>query len=207
MRVYVAGSINDLATVVPLAEAIADEGHTITFKWWSAEGEIRSGKLRSEDLELLRDAPLEFASGERWHATVRHIPTGQTVTGEGKSKVEAHDAAIRKLKGDLNIGWRSNPEKARQIADTEVEAVMDKADVIVFVYHEDGFGSVLETGGAIFSDKLTYVYRPMRDSVFWYRANVHLVETKAELLDALRAEQDEDIAALKEFAQMEREAS
>jgi nucleoside 2-deoxyribosyltransferase len=203
MRVYVAGRTTDLTNVVPIAEALKDEGHTITFEWWGAEGEIRTD-LVSADLELVVDHAIhsnEVREPEQWESTVRHKPTNTEATGTGHSKVAAHDVAVNKLRGMLNAGWRSKPKEAGRLGAREIQAVRD-ADAVVLVWAPDILGAAIETGAAIALEKLVFVYRSGRDSVFWYMDGVRQIDTKAELLDALREEDENYAEQLKDLGQI-----
>jgi hypothetical protein len=185
VNVYVAGRTTDLVAVTRIADAIEEEGHQITFKWWGGDGEIRTD-LRSEDL-ILTDSPnyVNAVEPDSWNATVTHTPTGESATGEGRSKVAAHDAAVMKLRAKLNAGWREQPERARELAIREIKAV-DDADAVVLVWAPDILGAAIETGSAMGTEKLVYVYRPGRDSVFWYLPNVKQVWSLTELLDSMK---------------------
>lgn len=193
MKIYVAGRTTDLGNVVPIAESLKEEGHEITFEWWGPDGEIRSD-LRSEDLELVQDSAI-FDRGvvepDQWKSTIRHKPTGECATGEGHSKVAAHDVAVNLLRAKLNAGWRENPERARKLAERELQAV-DEADAVVLIWAPDILGAAIETGAALFAaflghHKYTYVFRPGRDSVFWYLEGATQVNTKTELLESIKS--------------------
>jgi hypothetical protein len=196
VKIYVAGRTTDVHTVQGIAESLEDEGHEITFKWFDPEvGEIRHGSIRSEDLELIEenvDSSDVTGSTGTWSSTVRHKPSGMTARGHGSSKLASHDVAVNMLRGQLNAGWSNNPERAQEIATSEMQAV-NNADATVLVWAPDLLGAAIETGAMLFKMFITnnenyrlFVYRPGRDSVFWYMANVHVVWTKPDLLEMLR---------------------
>lgn len=188
-----AGATRNLDDVIPLAEAIEAEGHEITFKWWAAEGKIRHDDLRSEDLELVTDEPGPgVVEPESWTTTVRHIPDGTTATASGRSKVESHDRALQVLRQKLQLGWRQHPDEAQEIAIKEILAV-DQCDVLVFVSSDKVLGAAIELGMALGTEKKIVVFRPIRESIFWYAPNVVIIEQKATLLDYLKAMDEEEI--------------
>lgn len=205
MNVYVAGSTKDLRTVSSIAEALEDDGHRITFKWYDPnqeDSEIRTSQIDSKDLELVETPPAPHWLAERvdvnknWLTTISHKPTGTTVTGSGYSKVQAHDDAIGLLRRELKLGWAENPEKARELARREFMAIAD-AEACVLVFDERILGAAIEVGAAMWnSDMWVFIYRPSRDSVFWYLPNVRLVWSTPELIDAINLTGD-DILEIK----------
>lgn len=199
MKIYVAGRTTDVRNVQRIADAVEDEGHEITFKWWGEEGEIRTD-LKSEDLELLDDSPIGagVVEVEGWQTVVRHNPTGECATGTGFSKVAAHDAAVNKLRATLNAGWHAAPERARELAERERKAVWD-ADLVVLVWAPDLLGAAIEVGIALGEEKPVYVYRSGRDSVFWYLPGCKQVNSQVELLDAIGEEAKLDDEIIKEI--------
>lgn len=196
MRFYVAGRSTDTRTVEGIAEALEAEGHEITFKWYDPEqGEIRIARLESSDIEVIatpgKESVIEKNQGD-WTVTVRHKPTGEEATGHGISRLAATETAMEYLRNKANAGWAADPDTACELADREVEAVKS-CDACVIVWAPDILGAAMEGGSAIFDGKRTYVYRPGRDSVFWYRRNVRVVWSKTELLDQV-AEREREIA-------------
>jgi hypothetical protein len=196
VKIYVAGRTTDLKTVAGLAESLENEGHEITFKWYDPDiGEIRTSELRSEDLEL-RDHPLGPSAAEigsdGWLTEVIHKPTGVTEIGEASSKVAAHDVAVNRLRAKLNNGWSADPDKAATLAAREIQAV-DDAEGLVLVWAPDLLGAAIETGSAIGTEKKIWVYRPGRDSVFWYLPNVKIVWSKTELIESVNADEVDEL--------------
>jgi hypothetical protein len=184
-------------TVEGIADSLEDAGHEITFKWWDPEqGEIRVARLASEDVEVIdakpgRESVIEKNHGD-WTVGVRHKPTGEEATGHGISRLAATESAMNWLRGKLNAGWAADPLKAREIAEKEIQAV-DDADALVLVWAPDILGAAIETGSALGTEKLIYVYRPGRDSVFWYMGNVHIVWSKTELMDLVEHHESFDL--------------
>jgi hypothetical protein len=191
MRIYVAGRTTDTRTVMNIAESLEEEGHEITFKWYdesNPDAEIRISKLESSELELIEDhcdARNDVVEPESWTTTVRHIPTGEVATASGSSKVGAHDSAVNLLRGKINAGWSADPDKARELADREVAAVKE-CDACILVWASDILGAAMETGSAIFDGTRTFVYRPGRDCIFYWRSNVSIHWTKSDLLEAVK---------------------
>jgi hypothetical protein len=196
VNVYVAGRTTDLVTVTRIADAIEAEGHQITFKWWGGEGEIRTD-LKSEDLVMERYTPSglgpqtvgQESDPKDCSCKITHTPTGEYAVGTGQNQLRAHDDALMQLRAKLNAGWAAKPERARELAIREIKAV-DDADAIVLVWAPDILGAAIETGSAMGTEKKVYVYRPGRDSVFWYLPNVTQIWSLAELLDLMKFDDD-----------------
>lgn len=184
MKIYVAGRTTDLRTVTNIAEGLEDAGHEITFKWYDPEkGEIRHGSLTSRDIELI-PGPYEDPTQEdvEWEVRIRHTPTGLVEIGTGMSQVAASDVAVNRLRARLNAGWSADPDKATALAETEMAAVYN-ADAVVLVWAPDLLGSAIEVGGALMLNKRVWIFRPGRDSVFWYLPTAKIIWSKTELME------------------------
>lgn len=192
MRIYVAGRTTDVPTVRAIAEALEDDGHTITFKWYDPTvGEIRHDSLKSSDLRMVvGDSGVidEKVEGEGWRVSVEHRPSGERATGEGINPTAAHDVAVNKLRAKLNAGWSNAPDKARKIATAEIAGVAT-CDAVVLIWAPDLLGAAIEVGMGIAMGKKLVLYRPGRDSVFWYLPGVMTVWSKTEMLDTLKGDE------------------
>lgn len=81
--------------------------------------------------------------------------------------------------------WADDPDRAREIAMKERQACWD-ADAGVYVWHEHGHGSLIESGMILCEEKDLIVLGCVKDSIFWYLPDVYKVDTVPELLDILR---------------------
>jgi nucleoside 2-deoxyribosyltransferase len=127
-----------------------------------------------------------------WTVAVRHKITRDEAVGHGASRLAATDVALNVLRGMVNAGWAENPERAREIAEREIQAI-DEADGVVLIWAPDLLGAAIEVGSAIGTEKQIYVYRPGRDVVFWYMRNVHIVWSKTELLELIKSHEELDL--------------
>jgi hypothetical protein len=191
MKFYVAGRTTDAENISDFADTIESEGHEITFKWWGEQGEIRTD-IKPEDLQIEAYTPSGLgpqtvgmeSDPNNCSCKITHMTTGVFAVGTGRSRLQASDEAMRLLRAKLNAGWRDKPERARELALREIEAVND-CDVLLLIWAPDILGAAIEFGAAAM-DKRLYVYRPERDSVFWYLPNVKQIKSLSEMFDDLK---------------------
>lgn len=180
MRVYVAGRTTDIERVRSVIAAVEKAGHEITFDWTGSEGEIRTD-LDPKDLVVENYTPRGIGPQTIGYEAmpsckITHEPTGVVTVGEGRSLVQAHDQAMKRMRSALNAGWGEDPERASELAQRERQAVWD-ADVVVLCWSEDILGAAIEVGMAMGDQKQVIVFGQKRDSVFWYLPNVDQTDT------------------------------
>ena len=83
------------------------------------------------------------------------------------------------------MGWREDPEKACEIAEKEVSAVLT-ADLVILCHDRSILGGAIETGIAVGQGIPVMVLDPeVRNSVFWYLPWVSLVNSEGDLARSL----------------------
>jgi len=83
--------------------------------------------------------------------------------------------------GEIRASWKEDPERAREIAQSEIQGVRD-AEVVVLVLHDKILGAAIETGAAMMSETPVIVFGNHRESVFWYLPNVIQIEDSLKQL-------------------------
>lgn len=193
MRVYVAGSSRRPERARKVIKDIEGAGHEITFDWTGPEGELRPD-LDPNDLAVESTTKGHGILHERdvdHVVLIEHKPTGKTGRGVAGSQLQARERALSALRRDLKIGWRNNPEKARELAQREQKACWD-ADVGVLVLAPDMLGASIEIGMILGDEKpvLVLIDEYDRDSVFWYLPGCRIVDSVEEVLKELGREDE-----------------